>query len=79
MYQTTSIVAGGIWEPHLAGDTPEDDINRWSEFTYKYYSSLYMSEDASVAGIERINCLNNFDHLEVRKTTRLENVSLCKV
>mmetsp|Transcript_28974 Transcript_28974/g.48893 ORF Transcript_28974/g.48893 Transcript_28974/m.48893 type:complete len:224 (-) Transcript_28974:714-1385(-) len=56
--QTTSFAAGGLWEPHLLGDTDPDLVLRWSELSYLHYQSLYFSADAANAGVQQIKVHN---------------------
>ncbi|XP_071119046.1 D-aspartate oxidase-like isoform X1 [Haliotis cracherodii] len=49
---TTSDVAGGIWEPYCLGDTPEDLIKAWSTVTWDYLLGIYNSPVAGRVGCQ---------------------------
>jgi hypothetical protein len=53
--ETTSYVAGGLWEPYASGETSIDRMTYWSQLTYQYYNNLYRSPAASAAGIQQIS------------------------
>lgn len=66
--ETTSYVAGGLWEPHLLSNTPPLDINRWSSYAYNYYKNLFVSDQAGRAGVARLFVQNIFTKEEPRPT-----------
>jgi len=51
---------GGLWEPHQVSNTPQDQILKWSKYTYELYKDLYTSVHASDAGIQQLYVHNLF-------------------
>nr|XP_023024409.1 D-amino-acid oxidase-like [Leptinotarsa decemlineata] len=48
---TTTDLAGGLWEPYLVGDTPPKKVAKWGRITYDYLLDLWKSGKAGEAGI----------------------------
>ena len=53
--ETTSHIAGGLWEPYASGETSIERMIYWSQLSYQYYNHLYHSSAASSAGIQQIS------------------------
>jgi hypothetical protein len=62
--ETTSHIAGGLWEPYASGETSTERMSYWSQFTYQYYNNLYRSPAASTAGIQQISVYYYSEELE---------------
>lgn len=56
--ETTSIAAGGLWEPYLLGETPTHLVYQWSQCTYDHYQKLYFSENSTETGVQQIKVHN---------------------
>ncbi|CAG9823839.1 unnamed protein product [Phaedon cochleariae] len=48
---TTTDIAGGLWEPYLLQETPEEKVAEWSKTTYDYLLRLWIQGKAGDAGI----------------------------
>ncbi|KAG5884953.1 hypothetical protein JTB14_026551 [Gonioctena quinquepunctata] len=48
---TTTDIAGGLWEPYLLEDTPPEKVANWSKATYDYLLELWKTGKAGEAGI----------------------------
>nr|CAD7578832.1 unnamed protein product [Timema californicum] len=54
--ETTSDGAAGIFRPSTSFSGPTENItNEWIQRSYDYYNELYLSEQASLAGVNRVS------------------------
>jgi glycine/D-amino acid oxidase-like deaminating enzyme len=52
--ETTSYLSGGLWEPYEIKETPIEKVNDWAQYSFNYFTTLYKSKNASIAGIKLI-------------------------
>ena len=60
-----NVQLGGLWEPYCYGQTLEEKMLRWSEYTYQLYQRLYFSTEASISGIQQLSVYNFSEEFEV--------------
>jgi len=61
---TTSDGAAGLWWPYLMEETPEEDISRYAEDTWKYLERLWKSPMGGRLGLSLIPCLRPIDTVQ---------------
>ncbi|GLH01698.1 D-aspartate oxidase [Gryllus bimaculatus] len=52
--ETTGDGSAGFWEPYLLGDTPSDNVLRWSKRSYDIFCELWKSPLAGDAGVSLV-------------------------